>query len=252
MNSGEIFEEIFNHFKRDGIDRDWRGMCQHFKDQEEKSKIRRIVTRVVCGRVNMFEAGKEVGFEVEALNASLFPDFRQFLLKFESTFQKVPPLHRTTLNTQLLLKFIDFLAENPENQLDYAGFLDISRYMTTATNVLIKDLVEMAVQLYPDDKKPRKIGAQDLLDGVEMSGQANDPIYTEEPFLKLKKKSKSAPESFEFESKQISSVSDRFWSYKVDFKHNFDRLIEISKVSEPPQDRRILSEAAAENSQKTD
>ncbi|UMM38216.1 hypothetical protein L5515_009726 [Caenorhabditis briggsae] len=213
MNSGEIFEEIFNHFKRDGIDRDWRGMCQHFKDPEEKSKIRRIVTRVVCGRVNMFEAGKEV----EALNASLFPDFRQFLLKFESTFQKVPPVHRTTLNTQLLLKFIDFLAENPENQLDYAGFLDISRYMTTATNVLIKDLVEMAVQLYPDDKKPRKIGAQDLLDGVEMSGQANDPIYTEEPFLKLKKK-----------------------------------LIEISKVSEPPQDRRILSEAVAENSQKTD
>ncbi|CAO4382540.1 unnamed protein product [Caenorhabditis nigoni] len=211
MNSGEIFEEIFDRFKRDGIHRDWRGMCQNFKNSEEKSKIRRIVTRVVLGALNMFEAGKEV----EALNAALFPDFRPFLLKFESTFQKVPPIHQTSLNTQLLLKFIDFLAENPENQLDYAGFLDISRYMTTATNVLIKDLVEMAVNLYPDDKKPRKIGAQDLLDGVEMSGQADEPIYTEEPFLKLKQK-----------------------------------LIELAKVSEPPQDRKPLSEA--ENCLKTD
>ncbi|EFO94058.1 hypothetical protein CRE_27861 [Caenorhabditis remanei] len=190
MYSTDIFREIFDQFYSDAIYDDWREISKDFENSSknsQKKQIQRIVVRVTCHNLDMFEAGKQI----ERLNPSLASIFPKFLLKFLNTFQNLPHEHQTPLNTHLLLKFIDFLSENSENSqnfMDFSDFSHISSLLDRAGNIIIKDLLENATKLYPDDGKSREIGARDILDGVLLSEEVNAEKHQEEPFLRMKQK----------------------------------------------------------------
>lgn len=56
--------------------------------------------------------------------------------------------------------------------------------------IVTKDLLENAENLYPNDGNTRKIGARDLLDGLVMSAEPESVQYKERAFLKMKQKVK--------------------------------------------------------------
>ncbi|CAL2047607.1 unnamed protein product [Caenorhabditis brenneri] len=208
MDSSSIFRDIFNQFTSDDIFDDWRRLSQKFRDFGEKEKVLRIITRVTCHGLEMYEAGKEI----ELLNPTLSSDFRQFLLKFVSTFQNVPFDQHTPITTRILLKFINFLSENSEihveNLIAFEEFSRISKLFEWAGNIMMKDLLDAAVNLYPDDGKLRVIGARDILDGVVLSEEVEDEKFKEEAFLKLKQKLMDLPGATgasQFERKILSS-----------------------------------------------
>lgn len=187
MNSDSIFREIFDQFVSLSIYDDWRALQANFSGEEEKRKIQRIIVRVACCGWDMFEAGKEI----EALNPSITSTFPQFLLKFITTLQMLPGDQQTPLNTHLLLKICDFSAKNSKysEKVDFgSNFREISRVLEFAGDILIKDLIGNAVNLYPES--PRALGARDLLDGLILSDSEDLEAekYKEAPFLRLKQK----------------------------------------------------------------
>ncbi|KAF1755013.1 hypothetical protein GCK72_021580 [Caenorhabditis remanei] len=184
MKLMKLVNSMTVEFYSDAIYDDWREISKDFENSSknsQKKQIQRVVVRVACHNLDMFEAGKQI----ERLNPSLASIFPKFLLKFLNTFQNLSHELQTPINTHLLLKFIDFRSENPEkreNFMDFSDFLYISSLLDLAGNVIIKDLLENATKLYPDDEKSREIGARDILDGVLLSEEVNAEKYQEESF----------------------------------------------------------------------
>ncbi|CAC51063.1 RsbRD_N domain-containing protein [Caenorhabditis elegans] len=184
MDIAPIFREIFDQFSSDNIYRSWHKISQEIRSGDEKERVFRLIVKISMQKLDTYEAGKEVNRENPQISAQ-FPDF---LFKFLHAFQFLPSDQQTFANSMFLLKIIDLFGSECPKIINFSEISYISRLLELATNVLLKDLFENSVNLYPKDGKFRKIGARDLLDGVVMSEEPEDGKYKEKSFLKMKTK----------------------------------------------------------------
>ncbi|CAI2352754.1 unnamed protein product [Caenorhabditis sp. 36 PRJEB53466] len=156
MSFSSVFAEIFEQLSTEHVKNDWRAIRNVALDENEVEAIQRVIARVCAQHLELFDAGKKV----ESLNSSQAAVFPQFLFKIVNLFNGLPEEHKNYTNARILLKW----------------------------QVLIKDLLEDALKLYPDDGKSRKISARDILDGVILSDNPENGIFKEKAFVELKEK----------------------------------------------------------------
>uniref|UniRef100_A0A8R1J379 Uncharacterized protein n=1 Tax=Caenorhabditis japonica TaxID=281687 RepID=A0A8R1J379_CAEJA len=180
-SDNELLQELLSEDVRD----DWLEVQNAATSNDELEKIQRVIAKVSCQDQDLFKAGKEV----ESINPATSFAFSNFLLRFISHFQNLPENHKNYTNTMLILKIIAENAGNPRKSIGLDGTVEISVAIETARNNLIKDLLEKATNLYPNDGKSRTISARDLLDGVILTEEnLESPEFKEPEFLKMKKK----------------------------------------------------------------